>query len=99
MVDAARALGLDARVADAMDLPFRNEFDAVFSNAALHWMPRPDAVLAGVRLALVPGGRFVGEFGGAGNVAAIVAALDAALAERGKQVAVPVVFPDGRGLR
>lgn len=93
MVDAARALGLDARVADAMDLPFRNEFDAVFSNAALHWMPRPDAVLVGVRRALVPGGRFVGEFGGAGNVAAIVAALDAALAELGKQVLCPWFFP------
>ena len=93
MVAAARNLGLDARVTDAMDLPFCDEFDAVFSNAALHWMPRPGAVLDGVRRALVPGGRFVGEFGGAGNVAAIVAALDAALAERGRKVPCPWFFP------
>jgi SAM-dependent methyltransferase len=82
-VAAARARGIDAHVADGESLPFAGEFDAVFSNAALHWMQRPDAVLAGVHRALRPGGRFVGEFGGAGNVAAIEAALRAALTERG----------------
>jgi SAM-dependent methyltransferase len=64
-------------------LTFENEFDAVFSNAALHWMTDPDAVLTGVGRALVPGGRFVGEFGGHGNVAAIRVALTAALVARG----------------
>jgi trans-aconitate methyltransferase len=82
-VAAARARGVDARVADAAALEFTGEFDAVFSNAVLHWIRRPDAVLGGVRRALVPGGRFAGEFGGAGNVAAIVAALEAALAREG----------------
>jgi SAM-dependent methyltransferase len=83
MVAAARARGLDARVMSAERLTFDLEFDAVFSNAALHWMTRPDPVLAGVRRALRPGGRFVGEFGGHGNTAAIVTALIAVLARRG----------------
>ena len=82
-VAAARARGMDARVVDADDLPFHEGFDAVFSNAALHWMPRPDAVIAGVWRALVPGGRFVAECGGHGNIARIRAALYAALEGRG----------------
>ena len=61
---AARARGLDVRVMDGERLDFTAEFDAVFSNAALHWMRDPDAVVAGVWRALKPGGRFVGEFGG-----------------------------------
>jgi SAM-dependent methyltransferase len=68
-VAAAQARGLDARVIDAQRLPFEAEFDAVFSNAALHWMRPPEAVIAGVWRALEPGGRFVGELGGAGNIA------------------------------
>jgi SAM-dependent methyltransferase len=82
-IAGAGARGLDCRVANGEDLQFENEFDAVFSNAALHWMRRPDAVIAGVRRALRPGGRFVGEMGGDGCVAAIVAALAEALAHRG----------------
>jgi trans-aconitate methyltransferase len=83
MVQAARARGLDARVMDGQALRFAGEFDAVFSNAALHWMPDPALVLAGVRRALKPGGRFVGEMGGHGNVASIATALRASLASRG----------------
>jgi len=71
MIQAAVALGVDAHLADAQALPFESEFDAVFSNAALHWMPDTDAVLAGVFRTLKPGGRFVAEFGGHGNIAAI----------------------------
>ena len=82
-VAAARARGLDARVARAEALPFAAEFDAVFSNAALHWMRDADVVLASVHRALRPGGRFVAEMGGAGNVAAIRAALAEALGRRG----------------
>jgi trans-aconitate methyltransferase len=83
MIRAARARGLDAHVADGQALAFGPEFDAVFTNAALHWMPDGAAVIAGVFRALKPGGRFVGEFGGHGNVAAIVTALHAALTARG----------------
>jgi SAM-dependent methyltransferase len=67
----------------------------VFSNAALHWMRDPDAVIAGVWRALRPGGRFVAECGGAGNVEAIKTALIAALDRRGidGRSAVPWYFP------
>src|SRR3984885_11901365 len=47
-VGAAQRLGLDARVADAAHLPFEREFDAVFTNAALHWVKDADGVIAGV---------------------------------------------------
>lgn len=96
MVAAARSRGLDARVMDgqALDLPER--FDAVFTNAALHWMKRdPAAVAAGVARHLKPGGRYVGEFGGFGNVAACTTALVAALEARGIDGAArhPWYFP------
>src|SRR5215469_14834213 len=71
MVAAARARGLDARVVPGQGLAFDAEFDAVFSNAALHWMRPPEAVLAGVHRALRPSGRFVAEMGGHNNTAAI----------------------------
>jgi trans-aconitate methyltransferase len=87
-VAAACRLGLDARVADAARLDFETEFDAVFTNAALHWVKDADGVIRGVWRALKPGGRFVGEFGGAGNVERPRRALIAALDRRGL---------DGRG--
>lgn len=52
MIAAARARGLDAHVVDGHALAFSNAFDAVFSNAALHWMTRPAEVVAGVHRAL-----------------------------------------------
>ena len=55
----------------------------MFSNAALHWMRPPDAVLAGVSRALKQGGRFIGEMGGHNNTAAIMVAMAAVLARRG----------------
>jgi trans-aconitate methyltransferase len=95
LVAAARERGLDARVVDARALTFTNEFDAVFSNAALHWMGPLDAILAGVRRALRPHGRFVGEMGGHGNVASVVTALLAVLGERGIDATqrIPWTFP------
>jgi len=82
-VTAARARGLDARVGDARVLQYEEAFDAVFTNATLHWIDDIDSVLAGVRRALRPGGRFVGEFGGKGNVKHVISALYSALARRG----------------
>jgi len=95
MVAATCAAGLDARIMSGEALAFDNEFDAVFSNAALHWMRRPAAVIAGVWRALKSGGRFVGEFGGHGNVQHIKTALVVALDRRGfdGQAAVPWYFP------
>jgi len=83
MVAEARNKGIDARVCNAETLPFAAEFDAVFSNAALHWVRHQDAMLAGVKRALKPGGRFVAEMGGHGNIAAIRVALIAVLERHG----------------
>jgi trans-aconitate methyltransferase len=82
MVEAARARGLDARLLDAEALPFDEEFDAVFSNAALHWITDHDALLEGVGRSLRPHGRFVAECGGHGNIAAIQVAVRAVLERR-----------------
>ncbi len=82
MIEGAKARGIDAHVVDGHALEFSAEFDAVFSNAALHWMKQPDAVIAGVAKALKAGGRFVAEFGGHGNVAAIRTALSSVIEAR-----------------
>jgi trans-aconitate methyltransferase len=94
-VEGARRLGLDARVGDAHALPFDGEFDAVFSNAALHWMVQADDVIAGVSRALRPRGRFVAEFGGHGCVHTIRTALVEALNRRGidGEARVPWYYP------
>jgi SAM-dependent methyltransferase len=94
-VAAARARGLVAEVMDGARLTFAERFDAVFSNAALHWMGAPDAVIDGVWRALKPGGRFTAECGGAGNVETVRKSLIAALARRGIDGAAadPWYFP------
>lgn len=66
---------LDFRLADARDFDFSERFDAVFSNAALHWIHEPQAVISRVAHHLQSGGRFVAEMGGKGNVAALETAL------------------------
>jgi ubiquinone/menaquinone biosynthesis C-methylase UbiE len=84
MVEAARGRGIDAQVAQAESLPFADaSFDAVFSNAALHWVRGQDAMMAEVHRVLKPGGRFVAEMGGHGNVAAIRVAFMAVLTRHG----------------
>jgi trans-aconitate methyltransferase len=94
-IGAARARGLDARRGDAAALPFDAEFDAVFSNAVLHWIRDAGAVVACVHRALEPGGRFVAEFGGAGCVQTVRLALIAAANRRGLDGAAldPWYFP------
>jgi SAM-dependent methyltransferase len=83
-------------VMDGQKLTFNGEFDAVFSNAAIHWMKDdPDAVISGVWRALKPGGRFVAEMGGHGCIAAITVALIAVLEKRGLDAKpmIPWYFP------
>ena len=80
---AALERGLDARIVDATQLQFDSVFDAVFSNAALHWISDADSVITGVWTALKPGGRFVAEFGGAGCVLSIREAFQLVLGRRG----------------
>lgn len=85
MISKARAnySQLDFAVADARDFKVEKPLDAVFSNAVLHWIKQPEAAIDCVEKALKPGGRFVAEFGGKGNVGAIVRALLSVLSEIG----------------
>jgi trans-aconitate methyltransferase len=69
---------LKFQLADARTFAVDQPFDAVFSNAALHWVPEARAAVRAIYRALKPGGRFVAEFGGKGNNAKVVAALRAA---------------------
>jgi len=81
MVKAAVDKGLNAQIMDGQALTFNQDFDAVFSNAALHWMPDAMAVLQGVSRSLKPNGRFVAELGGAGNIEAIRNAMQQVFTE------------------
>ena len=92
-VAAAAGRGLDARQIDAQALPFEHEFDAVFTNAVLHWIPDLDATLRGIYRALRSGGRFVGECGGHGNVAAVSTALHAVALRHGVRARLPWRYP------
>jgi trans-aconitate methyltransferase len=85
MIEQARANYPDLRVelADGVSFRFDTPFDAVFSNAALHWMTRPTEVAARVFEALKPGGRFVAEMGGKGNVHGIHSAITRAVRKAG----------------
>jgi trans-aconitate methyltransferase len=85
MVAAARLAypNLKFEISDARNLSYSDEFDAVFSNATLHWIHEPEVVLQGVWSALRPGGRFVAEFGGKGNIRAMQEAFDVALGQLG----------------
>jgi len=94
-VEAACKRGLDARVLGGEELPFRDEFDAVFSNAVLHWIKRADSMMASVFRSLRTGGHFVAECGGYGCVDRIRTALVDALIRRGVdgEARVPWYFP------
>lgn len=83
MIEAARAAHptLEFVVADACDFAFAEPFDAVFSNAALHWIHEPERPIACIARALRRGGRFAAELGGVGNVSAVLDALASALRE------------------
>lgn len=87
MVEAARSRGVVAEVAKAEALPYPDSsFDAVFSNAVLHWVRGQDDMMREVRRVLKPGARFVAEMGGHGNVAAISVAFAAVLARYGRDL-------------
>ena len=100
-VAAAHGRGLDAQVADGHELPFEDEFDGILSNAALHWMKRPDEVIASMWRALRRGGRIAAEMGGAGNVESIRRSLVDGLKRLGfdGEAADPWYFPTGEAYR
>jgi len=79
--------GLEFAVADARTMRFDAPFDAVFSNAALHWIRPPETAAARMYEALRPGGRLVAEFGGGDNVRRVLAAAEAAGRAQGVELA------------
>ena len=95
LVQAAMELGLDVAIQDAVEMAFADEFDAVFSNAVLHWITDADRVIARVFDALHEGGRFVAECGGHKCVETIRTALITELDRRGYdgKAADPWYFP------
>jgi trans-aconitate methyltransferase len=98
MIERARAAYPQLRfeVARAEDFTLDRPVDAVFSSAVLHWVPAQDAMIGCVARALKPGGRFVAEMGGQGNVRILLDALAQALSEAGvppEQVPRPWYFP------
>ena len=95
MVEAAHEQFPDLSfvVGDARDFSFAEPFDAVFSNAALHWVKPPETALACIAACLGQGGRFVAELGGARNIATISRALIDQLAARGFHPQSPWYFP------
>lgn len=95
LVASARKLGLDVVQKSASDMEFASEFDAVFSNAALHWMKDADHVIGRVAEALRERGRFVAEMGGYNCVKTLQSALIEELDDRGYdgRAANPWYFP------
>ncbi len=86
LIEVARGAGVYAELIDAADMAFERQFDAAFSNAALHWMLDKARVAAAVFNALHFGGRFAGEMGGEGNIAILRGGIRAELEERGYPV-------------
>ena len=78
-------------VMDAREIALDGKFDAVFSNATLHWIKEPERVIAGIKRLLSPGGRFVAEFGGKGNTRELLKAIEHGWAKL--QLASPVPHP------
>ncbi len=83
MIEAAHAAYSDVEflVADAKDFTFPRPFDAIFSNATLHWVQDAEQAVQHIVTALKSGGRFVAEFGGKGNVAIITTTVEQAMEE------------------
>ena len=95
MIEQARDKGLDARLMNGENLIFENEFDAVVSYSALHWMRHPDKVIAGAWKSLKMGGRFVGEMGAYGNIDKVISIFLKTLEKRGINAfyLIPWYFP------
>ncbi|HCF49177.1 MAG TPA: SAM-dependent methyltransferase [Syntrophomonas sp.] len=84
------------RPGDACSLNIYERYDAVFSNAVLHWIKEPEKALAGIWQALKKKGRFVAEFGGRGNVNNVTRAVMKCLREMGHPVSdadLPWYYP------
>ncbi len=69
---------IEFHVMDATELSFPTPFDAIFSNATLHWIPQAEQAVISMARVLKPGGRLVAEMGGYGNVATLIHAVQEA---------------------
>jgi SAM-dependent methyltransferase len=85
--------GLDFRLADGANFSYPGEFDAVFSNAALHWITEPENAIRSIASSLRPGGRFLAEFGGKRNIQGFLNASRTVLERRGYAFRNPWYFP------
>jgi 2-isopropylmalate synthase len=94
MVESTRAKGIKAYHLDATNFSFDQKFDAVFSNAALHWVKDHNSMLSNTAKVIKKNGRFVAEFGGIGNVASIISAIDTVLNKYNIEYTNPWYFPD-----
>lgn len=72
---------IEFQVANGANFSYEKPVDAVFSNAALHWIHPPAGAVESIYQVLKPGGRLVAEFGGKGNIKQIIEAINTALAE------------------
>lgn len=98
MITKAKELfpALDVEVKDATNLRFTEDFDAVFSNATLHWIKDADAAIKSIAQSLKPGGRFVAEMGGKGNMKHMIAVTRAVMQAYGFDLPdsnIPWYFP------
>lgn len=94
-----RHKGIDFMVLNALDMPFENEWDVVFSNAVFHWISDHDALLKNIRRALRPGGFLVCEFGAHGNISRVEDAFSRALRELGHERKSGFNFPSADQFR
>lgn len=95
MVEQARQLypSIDFIHGDASDFTFNEPFDAVFSNATLHWVKQAEDAIESIAIALKRGGRFIAEFGGRGNVKGVIGALQAARDALGHELVIGDAYP------
>lgn len=95
MIEQARSTypDIDFRIGDARSFTLDEAVDAVFSNAALHWVKPPQDAVRSIAAALKPGGRFVAEFGGKGNTRKLMAASFEVLRQHGIERQIPWYFP------
>ncbi|RXJ93529.1 SAM-dependent methyltransferase [Malaciobacter molluscorum] len=75
MVEKTKSKGIEASVKSVTNLDFQNQFDAVFSNAVLHWVKNSELAIQKINQALKKEGRFVAEFGGYGNIKSLTDAM------------------------
>ncbi|WP_207941231.1 hypothetical protein DOK78_001251 [Enterococcus sp. DIV2402] len=81
------------QVMDALQLPFENEWEVIFSNAVFHWINNHQQLLSSIYQALVPEGQLICEFGAYGNIQVIEESFQLALEKRNCAYQSKFTFP------